>query len=63
VAGAGTPDRVDLTGVSSVHTLADVLAVSTQVGADTVIDFGGGNALTLENVQVANLHGDDFLLL
>jgi hypothetical protein len=63
VAGAGTPDRVDLTGVSSVHTLADVLAVSTQVGADTVIDFGGGNTLTLENVQVANLHGDDFLLL
>jgi Ca2+-binding RTX toxin-like protein len=29
-----------------------------QVGADTVIDMGGGNQMVLENVQVSTLHSD-----
>jgi hypothetical protein len=29
-------------------------------GADTVIDFGGGDALTLLGVNLASVHADDF---
>jgi hypothetical protein len=61
VAGAGTDDVVDLTTVALVETLDDLLALATQVGADTVIDFGNGDTLTLRNVVRANLSADDFL--
>jgi Ca2+-binding RTX toxin-like protein len=61
VAGAGSPDRIDLTGVSSVHSLADILAVATQTGANTVISFGSGNTITLQNVTLSNLSDDDFV--
>jgi Ca2+-binding RTX toxin-like protein len=30
----------------------------SQVGADTVIDMGGGNRMVLDNVQVSTLHSD-----
>jgi Ca2+-binding RTX toxin-like protein len=61
VAGAGMPDKIDLTGVASIFALSDVLALATQDGADTLIDFGGGNSIRLLNVNVGNLHADDFL--
>src|SRR5262249_38959393 len=61
VAGAGSPDRIDLTGVSGVHSLADILAHTGQIGADTVIVFDGGNTITLQNVTLSNLHADDFI--
>ena len=61
MAGAGTPDRIDLIYVSSVHSLADLLALATQDGADTVISFGDGNTLTLQNVTRSNLSDDDFV--
>ena len=61
VAGAGTDDRIDLKGFGGIHDLAAVLALATQVGADTVLNFGGGNSITLQNVTRADLDADDFL--
>jgi hypothetical protein len=60
-AGAGTEDKIDLKGFSGIHDLAAVLALATQVGADTVLNFGGGNSITLLNVTRADLNVDDFL--
>src|SRR5262249_19684258 len=57
----GESDQIDLTGVSNVHTLADVQALASQVGSDTVINFGGGDTLTLTGVTLANLTAGDFL--
>lgn len=62
VAGAGSDDRIFLAGVSGVNSFADVLAVASQQGAHTVLDFGGGNTITLENVSVASLHQDDVVI-
>jgi hypothetical protein len=60
-AGAGTVDRIDLRAMLQVHSLNDVLARATQVGADTVIDFGAGDALRLTGVNRASLSADDFM--
>ena len=60
-AGAGTEDRIDLKGFSGIHDLTAVLALATQVGADTVLNFGGGNTITLQGVTRADLDADDFL--
>ena len=62
-AGAGTPDRIDVRafGAAGIHAIGDVLAHATQVGADTVIDFGGGDTITLQNVTKTDLSADDFL--
>jgi serralysin len=62
LAGAGEADKADLRGVANVHTLADVLARATQVGDDVVIDFDGGDTLTLKFVQKGNLNESNFLL-
>ena len=37
-------------------------AHSTQQGADTLIDFGGGNSITLVGVTAANLTAVEFQL-
>jgi Ca2+-binding RTX toxin-like protein len=69
-AGAGVHDRIDLGdfkpsnfsfGQNVFRDLADVLAHATQNGANTVIDLGAGNSLTLQNVQKSALHPDDFI--
>lgn len=63
IAGASTDDQIDLQAfvAAGIHNLAAVLALATQVGADTVLDFGGGNTVTLQGVTRANLHADDFI--
>ncbi|MES2193997.1 MAG: calcium-binding protein [Pseudomonadota bacterium] len=61
VAGANTDDRIDLKGFAGVDDFTAVLALATQVGVDTVLDFGGGNTVTLQNVTRADLDADDFL--
>ena len=43
-----------------VHNFADLLGFATQVGADTLINFGGGDTITLKGVLRANLSPDDF---
>ena len=40
----------------------DLMAAATQNGADTVIDFGGGNTLTLLGVDKTDLTTADFLI-
>ena len=60
VAG-GTQDRISLPGLNFA-TFAEVIALATQVGPDTVFDFGGGDTLTLRNVQRGSLNADDFVL-
>ncbi len=60
-AGAGSADRIDLSGFAGYTDLTQVLAVASQQGPHTVLDFGGGNGITLLNVNLANLHADDFI--
>ena len=59
--GSGSEDRIDLGAFPNINSLAGVLALATQVNADTVIDFGGGNTLTLRNVLRGSLTADDFV--
>jgi len=40
-----------------------VNAAAMQVGADTVIDFQGGDSLTLIGVAPADLHANDFIFV
>lgn len=60
-AGAGSEDKLDLQAVTAVSNLAELLGVATQAGADTVLDFGGGDSITLIGVDRTALHSDDFL--
>jgi hypothetical protein len=60
-AGAGSDDKLDLTAFASSYNLAYVLAHTTQSGANTVIDLGSGDSITLQNVAKANLSGSDFV--
>ena len=59
--GAGSEDRISLAAFANIGSLADVLSHATQVNSDTVIDFGGGDTLTLRNVVRASLSADDFV--
>ena len=43
-------DKIDLTGVSSVSSFADIQSKASVIGGNTVIDFGGGNTLILSGV-------------
>lgn len=61
-AGSGSDDVIRLFGFGGpVNTFAEVLALSSQVGSDVVINFGGGNSITLANVTLGSLHADDFV--
>ncbi len=59
--GAGSMDRIDLSGFSTVHNYADIQAVASQSGSDTLIDLGSGDSITLLGVNVNDLHQDDFI--
>ncbi|MGE4078861.1 MAG: hypothetical protein AB7F22_25200, partial [Reyranella sp.] len=54
-------DKVDLTDIPGVFFLADVLSRATQSGSNVVIDFGGGDTLTLADVLKTNLAASDFV--
>lgn len=58
-AGASTDDVIELRGFG-LTSLADVRARATQVGADLVIDLGGGDSIKLVGVTSGALHADDF---
>ena len=55
-------DKIDLSGVASLHSSGQLLASTSQSGADTIIDFGGGDTLTLQNVTATALTLSDFIL-
>ena len=52
----------DLTAVSGIYSFADVQSRASQQGANTLIDLGSGNTITLANVIVGNLVAGDFIL-
>jgi hypothetical protein len=52
-------DTIDLSSFGTFSTLQGVLAVSSQVGANTVIHVSGG-MITLDNVAMASLQASDF---
>ena len=56
-------DTIDLTGVAGIFTLDDVLSHVTSAPDDTntVIDFGYGDTLTLQNVTLGDLVDNDFV--
>ena len=61
-AGAGLGDVIDISDFgSSFDTFAEVIAATSEVDGNTVIDFGGGDTLTLLNVSIASLVADDFV--
>lgn len=45
---------------TAVTSFAELIALATQVGFDTVIDFGGGDTLTLTGIDRADLDQNDF---
>jgi Ca2+-binding RTX toxin-like protein len=59
-AGAGTPDEIDLINFSNVTSYAQAMAFASQVGNNTVFNFGSGSTLTLLNVLLSALIGEDF---
>jgi glucose/arabinose dehydrogenase len=61
-AGTGTPDKIVLSSFAGLHTVSDVLAITSQQGANAVINFGNGDTLTLQDAQKGNLSADDFIL-
>src|SRR5205807_533118 len=63
VAGAGTDDKIDVSAFANIHTLADILAGAIQAGANTVINFGNGDTITLQNVLKTSLSADDFVFV
>jgi Ca2+-binding RTX toxin-like protein len=55
-------DKINLKAFASLHTFSDVMALASQVGTSTVLNFGAGDSLTLQHVTKTNLDAGDFLL-
>jgi len=62
-AGAGSEDQIILTFHSAATSFAQMqmAGMFSQQGADTHIDLGGGDLIVLQNVNVGDLHQDDFI--
>ncbi|MGC1494455.1 MAG: matrixin family metalloprotease [Sulfitobacter sp.] len=57
-------EQIDLTGVSSLLSLGDVLnpgGAASQVGSDVLINTGGGNSILLQGVNLGDLDASDFI--
>jgi hypothetical protein len=61
-AGAAVGDRIALSVGPDFDTFSEVNDVASVVGGNTVLDFGGGNTITLTGVTTA-LHENDFLFV
>jgi Ca2+-binding RTX toxin-like protein len=59
--GAGVADVIRITGYgAALNSFAEILAATTQVGADSVINLGGANTITLIGITKTSLVADDF---
>ncbi len=58
---SGNQDMVSFSGFLFTD-ISSVLSNATQAGADTVINLGGGDVLTLANYQLAGFGADDFFI-
>lgn len=56
-------DKIEIDLDLGVSSFTGVMAHANQVGLDTVIDFGNGDILTLENIQVSDLSSNDFTFI
>jgi serralysin len=77
IMNAGSAETIELDGFSSVTNNAQLamllneaqtgqsqaLFLSTNGGHDTVIDLGNHDSITLTNVQIANLHANNFIVI
>ena len=61
VAGAGTDDVIDLSGLSY-HSFSEVMAHATQLGSDVVLNLGPRDQVVLQGVALEALVPDDFVL-
>jgi len=63
-AGDSSGDVLDLSGLTNPEwtDFADIMALTTQVDSNAVIDLGHGNTITLVGVTASNLTADDFRL-
>ena len=60
--GPGTADVIQLNGFgTSFDEFSEITAAATEVGGDVVIDFGGGDTLTLVGRTIAQLDANDFV--
>ncbi|MGL4239470.1 MAG: calcium-binding protein, partial [Beijerinckiaceae bacterium] len=62
-AGAGVQDVLELSLGAAFDTFAEVMAVATQEGADTVIRIDADRTITLVNVNRSTLAADDFAFI
>lgn len=61
-AGAASGDKISLVGFGpAVDSFAEVMALAAQAGADVVINFSGGETITLLKVTLSSLDAGDFL--
>ena len=62
-AGAGSEDAIILTFHSAATSFAQMqmAGMFSQQGANTQIDLGGGDMIILNNINVGDLHQDDFV--
>jgi len=61
-AGAGTDDTIRLRDYGSAFdSFTEIFNASFQSGANTIIDLGSGDTITLVNVNRSDLHSDDFI--
>ena len=61
VASGPTHDEIDVSGLTLVSNFPGIMGYASQIGVNTVFNFGTGLALTLWNVAVTSLTYDDFL--
>ena len=56
-------DRINLTAFANVHNLTQVMVRSSQVGVDSLTNLGGGDFVTLKNINLAGLVASDFTFI
>jgi Ca2+-binding RTX toxin-like protein len=54
-------DRIDLSAISSMEDLGDVLGVAEEWGGTTWLNFSQNNSIRLQNVSLASLSAGDFI--
>ena len=60
VVGIGTDDQIELIDFSGIDSFIDAMGYASQVGSNTVFNFGVGSSLTFLNVLLAAFAADDF---
>ena len=61
ISGFTTNEVIDiLSNNPAFDSLAELLAVATDAGANTIFNFGGGNTLTIAGQNIADLDASNF---